>query len=242
MRERHLRETETRGGRILQERGPQYEHRVGGADAIEWCVECGGEEWIPERPPLARPLMVALQPRLERLVAIALRHCREQRAPDARLLAQRKMRVAGERRKQMQRRGQRAAYEVPDSPVAREDRCLEALLQMQLLFHADARGELDELVAAGQEDVLAVIDLDAVDLKRRCPAAKKPAAFEELDAKPGIFQVKGRRETGKPGAGDRYALDSHDLTTTGSCSLLESAARARKGSPGSRSIFLRSSS
>ena len=149
MREGHLRETKTRGGRILQERGPQYEHRVGGADAIEWCIEGGDEEWIPERPALARPLMVALQPRLERLVAIVLRHRREQRTPDARLLAQRKMRVAGERRKQMQRRGQRAGHEVPNTPVARENRGLEALLQMQLLLHADARGKLDELVAAG---------------------------------------------------------------------------------------------
>ena len=90
--------------------------------------------------------------------------------------------------------------------------------------------------------MLAVVDLDAVDLKRRRAAAEKPAAFEELDPKPGIFQVEGRRKSGEPGSDDRYALDSHDLTTTRSFSLLESAARARKGRPGSRSIFLRSSS
>ena len=87
----------------------------------------------------------------------------------------------------MQRRRQRAGHEVADSPVARENRSLEALLQMQLSFHTDAPGESDKLVAAGQEDVLAVVDFDAVDLKRRRAAAKKPAAFEELDAKPGIL-------------------------------------------------------
>ena len=72
-------------------------------------------------------------------------------------------------------------------------------------------------------------------------AAKKPAPFEKLDAEPGIFQLEGCREPGQPGPDDRYALDSHDLTTTRSFSLLESAARARKGRPGSRSIFFRSS-
>jgi len=90
--------------------------------------------------------------------------------------------------------------------------------------------------------MLTVVDLDAVDLKRGRSAAEQAAALEKLDTCTGIFEAKRRRKPGKASADDGYALDSHDRTTTRSFSVFESAARARSGSPGSRSIFFSSSS
>ncbi len=90
--------------------------------------------------------------------------------------------------------------------------------------------------------MLAVIDFHAVELEGSGASAEQPAAFEELDVRAGFLQAQGRRESGEPGPDDGYALESHDRTTTRNFSVLESAARARNGSPGSRSIFLRSSS
>ena len=131
----------------------------------------------------------------------------------------------------------------PDSAVARENARVEAILQVQLVLHSDALREADELRAAGKKDVLAVVDFDAVDLERRRAAAEQAAALEELDVRAGILQVERRRSRpARPRSDDRYALDSHDRTTTRSFSVFESAARARNGSPGSRSIFLSSSS
>ncbi len=62
--------------------------------------------------------------------------------------------------------------------VARKDRCVEALLQMQPVAHADALREGDELGAARQEHVLSVVDLFALDLERGGAAAEDPAALE----------------------------------------------------------------
>jgi hypothetical protein len=62
--------------------------------------------------------------------------------------------------------------------------------------------------------VLSVIYLDAVDFERRGPAAEKAAAFEELDVFTGLFEIECRGESGQAAADDRYALDSHERTTT----------------------------
>ena len=124
----------------------------------------------------------------------------------------------------------------------RENARVEAILQTQLVSHTDALREPNELGATGKEDVLPVIDFDAIDLERRSAAAQKAAALKNLDVRSGILETKGRGEAREPCADDGYALESHDRTTTRSFSVLESAARARNGRPGSRSIFLSSSS
>ncbi len=90
--------------------------------------------------------------------------------------------------------------------------------------------------------MLAVVDFVAVDFERRRAAAEQPAAFEQLDAGAGVFEIERGGESGEAGADDRYALLSHERTTTRSFSVFESAARSRSGRPGSRSIFLSSSS
>ena len=113
---------------------------------------------------------------------------------------------------------------------------------MELLGHSDGPREIDKLGAARQENVLAVVDFHAIDLEGGGPPAEDAASLEELDVRSGALECKARGETGEPASDDCYALDSQDRTTTMSFSVLESAARARSGSPGSRSIFLSSSS
>ena len=98
--------------------------------------------------------------------------------------------------------------------ASREDRCVETCLQVKLVAHSDGLREVDKLRAARQKD----------------------------DVRSGRLERKARGETGEAASDDRYALDSQDRTTTMSFSVLESAARARSGRPGSRSIFLSSSS
>lgn len=142
----------------------------------------------------------------------------------------------------MKRCAQGAGSESPASAVARKNVRVEAILQAQLVLHPDAACEADELLAASEKDVLAVVYLNAVNLERGGAPAEQTASFEELDAGTGPLQAQGRRKTGKPAADDGYALESHDRTTTRSFSVFESAARAFNGSPGSRSIFFNSSS
>ena len=114
----------------------------------------------------------------------------------------------------MKRRRQRAGAESSLAAVASEYSRIEAFLQAQLVLHADALREAHELGAAGQEHVLSVINLDAVYLERSSAAAQETAALEELDLFSGCLEIERRRETGEPGADDRYALDSHERTTT----------------------------
>lgn len=113
---------------------------------------------------------------------------------------------------------------------------------MKPIGHPDGLREIDKLRAARQEDVLAVVDFHAVDFEGGGPPAEDAASLEKLDVRSGRLERKARCETGEAASYDRYALDSQDRTTTMSFSVLESAARARNGSPGSRSIFLSSSS
>ena len=83
MRERNSREAEARRPGIAQKSGLQHEHRVGGADAIECCVERRNEERIPKCRALLRSLAVAPQPRLERFARIGCpQECRRERASD----------------------------------------------------------------------------------------------------------------------------------------------------------------
>jgi len=132
----------------------------------------------------------------------------------------------------MQRRRQRAGAESSLAAVASEYSRIEAFLQAQLVLHADALREAHELGATGQENVLSVINLDAVDLKRSGAASQEAAALEELDVFSRFLEIERRGKAGEPAADDghgrpsvagaqdgrettdRYALDSHERTTT----------------------------
>ncbi len=108
MRERHRRKSETRRRGIAQEGRPQHEQRVVGADFIERCVECGDEERIPERAPLACTLIVAPQPGLERECPSPFDCGATRSAQDDKTNAQffpgREVRIGREGRQQMKRR------------------------------------------------------------------------------------------------------------------------------------------
>jgi len=142
----------------------------------------------------------------------------------------------------MQRRRQGRGSESSRFSASREDRRVETCLQVKLVAHSDGLREIDKLRAARQEDVLAVVNFHAVDLEGGGPPTQDTASLEKLDVRSGRLERKACGETGEAASDDRYALDSQDRTTTMSFSVLESAARARNGRPGSRSIFLSSSS
>ena len=150
----------------------------------------------------------------------------------------------------MRRRRERTGAQPAGPAVARKNVRVEALLQTQLPLHPDAAREVNELRAAGQEDVLPVIYFLAADFERRRASAQQPAALEHFDVGTLRFlQLERGGQTRETSADDRnarsggaYALESHERTTTRSFSVFDSAARARSGSAGSRSIFLSSSS
>ena len=121
---------------------------------------------------------------------------------------------------------------------------VEAILQAQLVRQAHALRESHKLRATGEKNVLSVIHLDIIDLERGRAAAEQTPAFKKLQdpgLRPPVNGAK-RAEAGETPTDDRYALESHDRTTTRNFSVFDSAARARSGSPGSRSIFFSSSS
>lgn len=243
MREWNSREAETRRARIAQKSGLQHEHRVGGADAIECCVECRNKERIPKRRAFLRPLAITRQPRVERLARVGFsQKSRRERASDAQFAGEAEVRIARKRPNQMQRRREVRGTKPSRFAASREDRRVETCLQVNLVAHSHGLREIDELRAACQKDVLAVVDFDAVDLEGGGPPTQDAASFEKLDVRSGRLERKSCGETGEAASDDRYALDSQDRTTTMSFSVLESAARARSGRPGSRSIFLSSSS
>jgi len=153
------------------------------------------------------------------------------------------MRVAQKRRGEMERGRQTSGAQAARRAVARQDERVEAILQVQVLVHPDAPCERNELGAAREEDVLPVVDFVPVDFERGRAAAEEAAALEEFDVGTSFFQFEGGGQTRESGADHGYPLLlSHDLTTTRSFSVFESAARSRNGRPGSRSIFLSSSS
>lgn len=90
--------------------------------------------------------------------------------------------------------------------------------------------------------MLPVIYLDSVDFERRRAAPEQTASLEDLYVRTRLLEPERRRKPGESGADDGYALESQERTTTRNFSVFDSAARARNGSPGSRSIFFKSSS
>jgi hypothetical protein len=56
--------------------------------------------------------------------------------------------------------------------------------------------EVNELRAAGEEDVLTVINFNSVELEGRGAAAEQPASLEKLDVRSSSFQTERRRQAG----------------------------------------------
>lgn len=149
------------------------------------------------------------------------------------------MSVSRERGHQMPWRGNRCGAQAAACAVARDDKCVEAFLQMQIRCHTQTRDKFDEPIAAAQEDVLAVVDLMTADFKGGRAPAEQPAALEKLYLKARVGEVNASGQPGQAGADDGYATLSHDSSTTRSFSMRESEARARNGNSGSAPIFSR---
>jgi hypothetical protein len=186
MRERHFRKPEARSTGVAHEGRLQNEECIGCGNAIERRVERRNEERIPEGATLAGALIAAPQPLLEGFALVRSRR-RGEGAGDAEFFAEREKRIRREGLEQVQRRGEQAGAQATAAAVARENPRVEAILQAKLVRHADALRECNELAAAGEKDVLSVIDLDAVDFKRRCAPSKQTPALEELDAGAGFL-------------------------------------------------------
>ena len=77
------------------------------------------------------------------------------------------MTITHERYEQMQRCRKRCRPQPAFHTVFRERNDIETILYMEIVRHPDMCYEIDELVAARQKHVLAVIDFAPVDFKRR---------------------------------------------------------------------------
>jgi hypothetical protein len=190
-------------------------------------------------------LTVAVQPLREGELRIGPRHERGtgQRAGHAQPSADVEMRIAGKRRKQVKRGGQRRGTQPAGRSIARKHERIEARLFAQCMAHANPLDEADEVVAAVQEDVLAIVDLAIADFKRRRTAAQQPRALVDFDLVPAFAKLECRTKSRKPRTDDRDSLGahspSHARTIAPIFSVRERPARAWSGKDGSRSIFSR---
>src|SRR6516165_4557121 len=109
--------------------------------------------------------------------------------------------------------------------LPRQHENIELVLQVQVAVHPHPAGKADELCVAGQKDMLAVVHLESVDLKRRRPSSEEAAAFEELNGAAHLLEFHRGGEAGDPRAHDVYAKVSHAWRATRSFSAFESEAR-----------------
>ena len=244
MREWNSREAETRRARIAREKrsSTRTSRRMRRRDrmaALSAGIKNGSQNAARSCAPW--PLRASHASNVSLAIGFPQKSRRE-RTRNAKFAGEAEMRIACKRPSQMQRRGQGRGAKPPRLAARARGSSRRNTLAGEADRPCRRLREIDKLRAARQEDVLAVVDFHAVDLERGGPAAQDTAALEKLDVRSGRFELKSRCETGEAASDDRYALDSQDRTTTTSFSVLESAARARNGSPGSRSIFLSSSS
>src|SRR5579872_946037 len=103
----------------------------------------------------------------------------------------------------------------------------------------DLTEKLDELAAAGEEHVLAVINLDPVDFEGRCLSTGQPRPLEDLYRQSAALQLDRGCQPGQPGADNRYTALSHEPNMTLSFVRFRRRVRCRSGSNGSSSILVR---
>ena len=251
MRERHRRESEARRRCVAQERRPQHEQRVGRGDAIERRVERRNEERIPECP-RARPRLVCCAAATARTVRGVCRPDGYARYRAIRSGCARPMRSFSPRREVRIGRETRRAGEA--APVTRRRsgvrscRCAREFARRSdpadrslSSIPTDRANRMNSVQHAKKTCCPLSTSTPSISNDVARPPSRRLRSKSSTCA-PALFEAQRRRKSGEPAADDGYALESHDRTTTRSFSVLESAARARSGSPGSRSIFLSSSS
>ncbi len=142
-------------------------------------------------------------PRVSVDVRIDRAHHRPEGAHERELVRCAECFCAEQLRQPMQRRGQARRAEKRAAAAGLDHRHLAG--PVNLIVDADALVEADEIGAAAEEHMLAVID-DFVDAGMQvgaCAATKIAAALDELDTKAGIGQRAGSTHAGDAAADDR---------------------------------------
>ena len=80
------------------------------------------------------------------------------------------------------------------------------------LVDAQAAVEIQQIDAAAQQDVLAVVDGLRIDLVGGRAAAQERARFEEFDGVPGAGERRGRSQSRQAAADDDYVRQGHSET------------------------------
>lgn len=172
--------------------------------------------------------------------SLLLSSSREQRPGNEHALDRTQVAIAQQSRSQMKRCRERQSLQARWRAAAGQKRRFESILHLeQGSVPFDRSHEIDELGTTGEDDVLTIVDLDAVKSERRCLSPKQPAALDQLHAVSGTFELEGRTQPGQAGAHDDYMACSHDLAMTASLDRPVSDARRCNGSRGLRAISRR---
>ncbi len=83
-----------------------------------------------------------------------------------------------------------------------QDGDVEALLELHVAGRPYSAQEVEVGGAAAQEDVLAVVDLEAVMGERPCEAAQPGPLLQQRDLRSGVRTGEGGRDPGQPAADD----------------------------------------
>ena len=149
-------------------------------------------------------LAMTLEPRFEILAVITRQpgHERQHRARDGHLVLQIKNGGIEERRRGVKRGGQRAGPQRRGLAAGKDEGDL--VVPANLLLNAETAIEVNEIGAATEKNVLAVVDhlAGAGKLVRRRAATEVGAALEELDVITSVSQRARRRQSGKAPADD----------------------------------------
>ena len=170
-------------------------------------------------------LAVAIQPDDQRRIGKRLRCAQDgKHGPrDGPAIPPRERSIARQRGQEMQRcRKRRGAQRGDDSILLEEI----AVVIAEMAVHAGAAKKIDEIRAAAEQDVLAVVDGSRLARrnKRGGAATQYRPFFDEIHGVTGLGQAQGRRHARQPTAENRYASRRQSgLPPARSCSPIMAA-------------------
>jgi hypothetical protein len=188
--------TDVAGVRPGEQAGAKHERRQRQRRLRGRQVERRQRDQIPQRRDRARSLAMAGKPLAERLrfkrrIALAQAHQPERGPCCARALGERQVRIAGERARQVQRRGQRSAPQDRRLRAGLADGDLQPRLHRGQVRSADALEQRAVGDAAAQEHVLAVVHRQAVALEGVRRTAEPAPDLDQRHLRAGGGAVQG---------------------------------------------------
>jgi hypothetical protein len=117
------------------------------------------------------------------------------------------------------------------------------MLEHDVVGHSEPSEQAEVLGEAAQEDVLAVVQPEAVALDRERRAAESRARLEQRDLRAAVRELEGGRDPGQPAADDRRLQAAAPMrlrAATQPFSQAGSDTRRSSTDSGSRSIRPRS--